>query len=356
MGLITKEVEVILSGKNIPHYRALEYEIPKVYKNWRWSTPQGTKILVKVEDLPTGSDDLVTVSCDLCGKIYELKYKDYVKSLKNGKKYCHSCTLKLFNSGENAPNYNPNLTDKEREIGRNYPEYTEFVKKVLARDNHICQCCGKQVNHDAEVHHLDGYNWCIEKRTDDTNGITLCSMCHKAFHNWHRNKYGIKNNGDCTKEQYENWIGYAIGELEKYDGKLPTTRQIYCYEENKIYDSCLQYAISHNVSIESVNQVCNRNNSWSLKGIHLFWYDEYSCMKINQIEDIVNHHDKSWTKAICTTTGKIFNSLAEGAREYKINATSSISNNCRGITKSAGKLPDGTPLRWMYYEDYLSLN
>ena len=70
---------------------------------------------------------------------------------------------------------------------------------------------------------------------------------------------------------------------------MPTTRQIYCYEENKIYDSTKQYSVINNISITTVNRVCNRKKQWSTQGKHLFWYDEYINMTVNEIEKIINH-------------------------------------------------------------------
>ena len=111
--------------------------------------------------------------------------------------YCHDCANKIFKIGERNSRYNPSLTHEERIIKRFYQEYTEFVKKVMQRDNYTCKCCGKHGG-DLVVHHLDGYNWCVERRTDETNGITLCEACHKNFHS----VYGYGNN---TKEQFEEW-------------------------------------------------------------------------------------------------------------------------------------------------------
>ena len=113
--------------------------------------------------------------------LLKVKYNDYNRHNHNGKYYCQPCYARLFMSGKNSPSYNHNKTDKERENGRNIPEYTDFIKRVLARDNYICQCCG-QKQRDLEVHHLDGYNWCIEKRLDLNNGITLSDEVHKEFH------------------------------------------------------------------------------------------------------------------------------------------------------------------------------
>lgn len=103
-------------------------------------------------------------------------------------------------SGENSPTWNPNLTDEERECTRNYSEYNQWRVAVYERDNYTCQCCskGKHLN----AHHKDGYHWCVERRTDVTNGVTLCESCHIEFHFI----YSKKNNTEAQYIEFENYI------------------------------------------------------------------------------------------------------------------------------------------------------
>ena len=124
-------------------------------------------------------------------------------SAKYTKSYCAKCAHNIFCTKENHHAWNPTLTEDDRYHNRRYPEYIEFIKMVMYRDNYTCQCCGRKSVEDLKVHHLDGYNWCIEKRTDVNNGITLCYPCHENFHD-------IYGKGNNTKEQYEEWIGNTI--------------------------------------------------------------------------------------------------------------------------------------------------
>lgn len=80
--LLTKEVEVELRGANYKYYSDLGYDIPKVKnKKGTYTTPNRTKIKVKIEDLQKGSGVKVQVLCDICSiNISEKVYYDYVNS------------------------------------------------------------------------------------------------------------------------------------------------------------------------------------------------------------------------------------------------------------------------------------
>ena len=108
--------------------------------------------------------------------------------------------------GENNPNYSTELTQEERENGRKIDGYATWRKKVYEKDNYTCQCCGDNKGHNLNSHHLDGYNWCKEKRTDINNGVTLCEDCHKEFHN-------IYGKGNNTKEQFDEFMVFKVYEI-----------------------------------------------------------------------------------------------------------------------------------------------
>lgn len=354
MGLITKEVEVVLNSKNISYYESLGYEIPRYYNRQlkKMQVKRGTKILVKISDVLSGSEILVNVECDNCNRHYDIMMKQYSKCNHEGKIYCKHCATTVLLSGENSPHWKSDITMEERNSRmRNCTEYNDMVKRVIARDKHTCQRCGKICNHDAEVHHLDGYSWCKEKRYDDTNCVTLCEECHKNFHLIY-----TKNNN--TKEQYEEWIGLPIS-LSIYNGTIITARQLYCYEEKKIYNSAKEFCIENNYKSDaSIYRCCDLSNDkiLTVNGFHLFWLDEYEKLSYEQIIEIIEKSKNKGTrrKIICVTTGVIYNSIVEGAIFYKCNQKG-IGLVCNGKRKSAGKLPDGTPLQWMYYEDFLKL-
>ena len=349
MGLITKEVEITLGANNFKRYELLGYDLPKVLNNYgKYITPVGTILKVKVEDLSKWSEALVDVECDMCHELLHIQYNSYVRHNHDGKTYCKDCGRKLFQTKENHWNWNANKTDEERLKNRDIHESKVFTQKVMIRDNYTCQCCG-QKHGNIIAHHLDGWDWCIDKRFDETNGITLCDTCHKNFHHIH-------GYGGNTKEQFEKWIGYAIGKLEKYGGKLPTAKRIMDMDNLIIIDSANEVANSIKTLPTYVYDCCNKKCT-HCKGRHFLWLHEYEQMSEKDIEEYWDWvYNATVKKVICLETLQIYQDANKAARAVGLKAGSCILQCCKGRQKSAGKLPDGTKLHWMYYQDYLKLS
>jgi hypothetical protein len=340
--LLDKEIETGLNGGMAKYYESLGYDIPRrMTKQYKMQVPLHAKIKVKISDLPKNSMLKVRVECDCCKKEMKMAYQSYCcYKHEDDTYYCNKCKAKLFNSGKNSSNWNPNITDEERELKRNTLEYTKWVKTVLARDNYICQCCGKPSNADVEAHHLDGWNWCREKRYDETNGITLCETCHKNFHL----QYG---KGDNTKEQFEEWIGHAV-EIVKYEGELPTTKKIYCIEEDKIYNSAKDVSIILNCNLYNVYAVCNHSSN-SVNGYHLIYLDEYENMSKEELGQYFENCCRG--KIVCLYDNKVFNSPKEASIYYDCDA-SSISNCCNGRITGVYINNRTQKVQFMHLNDY----
>ncbi len=350
MGVVDEYVEIKLSNKMIPYYKELGYDIPKSKEKYASNkVARGTSIIVKISDVSKGSHVPVHVICDNCGKEYTIPYKQYYMENRNGKVYCHSCANTLFNSGENHGNWNFDKSKEERQDERKYPEYTEFVKKVLIRDNYHCKVCGVKINKDTQVavHHLDSYNWCISKRVDVENGVCLCGKCHESFHLL----YGYGNN---TKEQFEEWIGFPLQDLN-CKNIIPPSKKIYCIEDNIIYNSTKEICDLLGVNAGQVNICCNMDypNRKVLKGKHYLKLSDYNRMSKKEIEQYLCN--KQFVPVYCITTNESFKSIAEATRKYNANTTGII-KCCKNNGKySSGTHPEtGEKLRWMYLDDYLN--
>lgn len=264
MSLLTTEVEIALNSRNYKHYESLGYEIPKYLDRTNtWRIKFGTKILVNVKDLQHGSAVLVKVKCDDCGKEYFTHYSAFYKCNHDGQSFCLQCAKAKEKTGNKK--------------SRNICGYYLFLHNVLKRDLYTCQCCGDK--NKLEVHHLDGYNWCTDKRTDVDNGVTLCEYCHKIFHK----RYGNKN---VTKECYEKWINNIdFNELLQEKNNIIVSNQkhsqIYCLTTNEIFYSFRDAAGAYNIKqMDNIRMCCLKKAKSCGKGKNgekLIWmyYEDY---------------------------------------------------------------------------------
>ena len=223
--LMQESVKVRVNSNNYKYYKSIGYDIP-MYIGTKGNPviDRNAYININVNDLKPFTRDRVLLCCDNCSELYNSSYFDYHKKLDkyNGKNYCRKCVYKLFKSGKNHPMWKSDKTDEERTIERKYPEYKLFIRNVLERDDYTCYHCHER-GCEMEVHHLDGYNWCKEKRTDVSNGITLCIYCHTMFHRI----YGHKNN---TALQFWEWMNENPKSLDNYNKYKKELRLLYCYE------------------------------------------------------------------------------------------------------------------------------
>lgn len=132
------------------------------------------------------------VTCCFCRKVFT-----------RNKQTQHFCSNKCwtdYNSGSRHRDYDPGITDDERNCRRDIVGYKPWRTSVYKRDNHTCQKCGDNKGGNLVAHHIESYNSNPELRTTISNGITLCEDCHNDFHH----QYGYGNN---TKEQFIKFIG-----------------------------------------------------------------------------------------------------------------------------------------------------
>ena len=364
MGLLSTEVEVSVNSQ-VEYFESLGYEIPKyIDDHGRQRVKKGTTIKVKTSDLKIYSRFLVSVECDFCKKIDDIQYQRYYNSthseITEGKYACPSCMRLLFR-GEKHPMWKSEKTQEEREADRKTEEYALFIKKVIARDNYTCQCCGKYCSKNIQVHHLNGYHWCIEGRTDPENAVCLCEYCHGNFHS-------IYGKGENTKEQFEEWLGQTLENLKYSNEPLLSTRKIYCIEDDVVYDGAMTIKEILNIKRETgLYKVCNyassiinntndREDKKALVfyGKHYIWFDDYQKLSPNDIDNFLKQCVSSkYKKVICITTNEIFDSITDGAKYYNCFSTN-IHKCCNGKYKTCGHLPDGTKLQWMYYDEYIN--
>lgn len=78
MSILQDRVEITLTSNMISYYEKLGYEIPRRYDlRGRLKVPEGTKIIVALRDLPSGSGVSIYMSCDVCGKEFYRVWRDH---------------------------------------------------------------------------------------------------------------------------------------------------------------------------------------------------------------------------------------------------------------------------------------
>lgn len=234
--MLDREVWICLSGENVSYWISKGYVIPKYFnkrKN-KWLIKRGTKILVKVEDLPKRSHVKILCKCDnpnCSHPIRKINYDQYSdlcthcckKTDEARKKYSES-HLGLFsgeknpNFGKHAseetrrklsishigiqakekhPNWNSTLTNEERLFGKHreiLPGYSLWLKTVHSKGK--CEICNDTKN--LRAHHLNCWEDFSNERTDVNNGACLCDKHHKEFHKLFGHRH-------TTKEMFEEF-------------------------------------------------------------------------------------------------------------------------------------------------------
>ena len=104
---------------------------------------------------------------------------------------------KLGRRGANCVNWKGGRTEESKRI-RRYDELKRWRKEVFLRDNWTCKKCNKK-GVSLVAHHIKNFCEYPELRTQLTNGITFCTLCHVAFHK----KFGFTKN---NQEQINNYL------------------------------------------------------------------------------------------------------------------------------------------------------
>lgn len=145
----------------------------------------GTKVgkltVIGVAYLPNRRGGAVYCACD-CGGATKVA----VSNLQHNA-HTRSCGCINLARGKDHYNYNPDLPDYKRQQQREVASYVEWRNQVYTRDNFTCQVCGVRGRR-LNAHHMNSYSDYPDLRTSVDNGITMCALCHRKFHN----QYGTR--------------------------------------------------------------------------------------------------------------------------------------------------------------------
>lgn len=134
------------------------------------------------------------------------------------------------------------------------------------------------------------------------------------------------------------------------------------YEIIKEYNSITNASKETKISEQGISRNCNYGCN-TAGGYSWIFVEEYNKLNKDEIHKLYQykytpHPIDSYfkQKVVCSTTNQIFNSVKEAIEYFDLCKGAKIASVCKGNRKSCGKLSDGTPLQWMYYEDYIMQN
>ena len=93
--------------------------------------------------------------------------------------------MSLARQGSKNANWKGGLTRLVRGIRRS-PEFHQWRKAVLRRDNYTCRDCG--ATGELNAHHILSLIDYPDRVFDINNGLTLCAKCHKRYTWWQRKR------------------------------------------------------------------------------------------------------------------------------------------------------------------------
>lgn len=99
---------------------------------------------------------------------------------KDESKYCSRKCLASSKTGELSKNWKGGISSEDKKI-RGGEEYNVWRKSVYARDQWTCKHCFKKQKHPV-AHHIKTFKEYPDLRFDVSNGLTLCTSCHKKVH------------------------------------------------------------------------------------------------------------------------------------------------------------------------------
>lgn len=147
------------------------------------------------------------------------------------------------------------------------------------------------------------------------------------------------------KEEYEKKLNKKIIDIISWD----------------IYENVHEAAKDYFISEDEIIKQCDKYYFLGLEhpiyetSVIFEYYDDF--LKNHNRDSKEHYIDIS--KVICLTTGEIYNSIDSASKKTRITRCH-IKSCCKrmasGKLASAGKLEDGTLIRWMFYDDYLKLS
>lgn len=166
-------------------------------------------------------------------------------------------------------------------------------------------------------------------------------------------------NNVCAKGKDGKYYQFAYyQEGMKYELKpiknIKEPKKVICVNTGEIFDSTHEASIKTGVSQSKISMCCNgkRRHAGRLEnGEWLVWefLENYNPNK-KYVFNKKGKFSNRKKRVKCLITGEIFDTITEAAERYEIKSSSNITMACKGKYEYAGRLPDGTKLKWSYID------
>lgn len=165
-----------------------------------------------------------------------------------------------------------------------------------------------------------------------------------------------------TGQKYGLCHNYSV----KESNNRSRGRKVVCVNTKEVFDT-IKDAERH-YAVDGIGNCCDGKTHSAGKHKEtkerLFWllYEDYIKMTDKDIEKFLfdkieyeKTNDSFGKSVVCVTTGEEFVTAMDASRKYKI-SDGGIRLCCQGKISTSGALNDGTPLRWIYLEDYRKMS
>ena len=165
---------------------------------------------------------------------------------------------------------------------------------------------------------------------------------------------GILNGKFLVWQYYKDY-------LDNPKSDIVHTGKVVCLNTRQVFNNQKEAGEYYKIDYYGIGRCCNNKvkSAGCINGEKLIWeyYEEYKTMTEELInKKIIKNNIVTRTykekSVICITTNIKFNSCKE-ASVYANRNSCNITQCCMGNTNSCGKLSNGTPLKWKYYDEYI---
>ncbi len=165
---------------------------------------------------------------------------------------------------------------------------------------------------------------------------------HKIVTTETRKKLSMKSKSSWLNDEIRNKRLRGL----KYGKDNPNSRVVICVTDGKIFESMTKAAEHYDICMKTIYDVVIGRTPYCYTNgrkdrLEFCYYEKGKIYKPKK------HTHKLSIGVKCITTGEVFDCIARASEKYNI-PTTNISKVCKGQRKHAGRLPDGTKLKWEY--------